>query len=324
MDIFKPCMAYVYRHIRLDKNVPFYIGISSDPEGNYRRSKNATRDKSYIWRRIVAKTEYEIEIMIEGLTWEQACEKEKEFIQLYGRVNKKTGTLANLTDGGEGNYGLVVTKETKELLSDINSIPIVQYDLDGKFIKVHKGSVEAAKSFSGSVTPIWGCANFLKHYFTAYGFLWRKYEGHTNNIFFDRAMYNKTVFGKKTIKVYAKNGCFIETCESVAFASRKYDVSSCDISSVLSGSRIAVDKYIFRYDDGDYSNIDTIELYRHINATKRKKVVKIDIESGKEIEIYESITIAAKANEKAFASSISACCRGFMSKSGGFKWQFKV
>ena len=30
-------MAYVYRHIRLDKNEPFYIGIGSD--ANYSRSR---------------------------------------------------------------------------------------------------------------------------------------------------------------------------------------------------------------------------------------------------------------------------------------------
>lgn len=28
-------MAYVYRHIRLDKNEPFYIGIGKDEGGKY-------------------------------------------------------------------------------------------------------------------------------------------------------------------------------------------------------------------------------------------------------------------------------------------------
>ena len=31
-------MAYIYRHIRLDKNEPFYIGIGSDVEGKYKRA----------------------------------------------------------------------------------------------------------------------------------------------------------------------------------------------------------------------------------------------------------------------------------------------
>jgi hypothetical protein len=33
-------MAYLYRHIRHDKNEPFYIGIGSD--NNYKRSKQVS------------------------------------------------------------------------------------------------------------------------------------------------------------------------------------------------------------------------------------------------------------------------------------------
>lgn len=91
-------MAYLYRHIRLDKNVPFYIGIGSSE--NYARAKDGVK-RSILWKRIAAKG-YEVEILIDGLTWEQACEKEKEFISIYGRIDLKTGTLANMTDGGDG------------------------------------------------------------------------------------------------------------------------------------------------------------------------------------------------------------------------------
>lgn len=316
-------MAYVYRHIRLDKNVPFYIGISADSGFNYTRSKNYSRDKSYIWRHIVAKTKYEIDIMMDGLTWEEACEKEKELIKLYGRINKKTGTLANLTDGGEGNVGQVVSKETRDRLSDINSIPVVQYDLNGKFIKLHKGSLSAAKYIGGKYGPVWACANLKKHNYTAYGFLWRKYEGHTNDIVFDLEKYTKTVFGRKGIKVYDKNGSFSESCQSISFAARKYNISNGEISSVLTGIQISSNNYIFRYEDGDYSDIDTKPLYRHINMNKRVPVVKLDIISGKELMTYESITMAAREHMGVSAPGISACCRKINKTAGGFKWEYK-
>jgi hypothetical protein len=96
-------MAYIYRHIRLDKNEPFYIGISN--LNDYSRS--TCIDRNDIWNKIVAKSDYEVEILLQDLTWQQACEKEKEFIKLYGRKNNNTGILANLTDGGEGVLGLV-------------------------------------------------------------------------------------------------------------------------------------------------------------------------------------------------------------------------
>lgn len=102
-------MAYLYRHIRIDKNEPFYIGIGSD--NSYRRA-NETSRRNIHWKNIVKKGEYKVEILIDDLTWEQACEKEKEFIALYGRANLNNGSLCNLTDGGEGLIN--PSKETRD------------------------------------------------------------------------------------------------------------------------------------------------------------------------------------------------------------------
>ena len=106
-------MAYLYRHIRLDKNEPFYIGISTD--SNYKRAFSKRRND--IWNKITSKTNYEVEILLDGLTWEEACNKEKEFIELYGKINKG-GILANLSDGGEGIIGIERTEEYKNKISN--------------------------------------------------------------------------------------------------------------------------------------------------------------------------------------------------------------
>jgi hypothetical protein len=107
-------MAYVYRHIRLDKNEPFYIGIGSDT--NYKRANWKFRNNN-IWNSIVNKTSYEVEILLDNITWDQACIKEKEFINLYGRKDIKTGILSNLTYGGEGTFGHILNEETKKNIS---------------------------------------------------------------------------------------------------------------------------------------------------------------------------------------------------------------
>ena len=118
---------YLYRHIRDDKNQPFYIGIGS----HYGKSTNKTNyygraytkcGRNNIWHKITNKTTYRVEILIDNLTKEQACNKEIEFIKLYGRVDKQTGTLSNLTDGGEINKGRIVT--------DIQKIKISQSALN--------------------------------------------------------------------------------------------------------------------------------------------------------------------------------------------------
>jgi hypothetical protein len=61
-------MAYLYRHIRLDKNEPFYIGISN-VDDEYRRAYRKTYRNKH-WTNIVKGTRYEVEILIDDLTIE--------------------------------------------------------------------------------------------------------------------------------------------------------------------------------------------------------------------------------------------------------------
>ncbi len=92
---------YLYRHIRLDKNEPFYIGVGTKNACKYCRAKTKLKRNKY-WERIVAKTPYEIEILIESNDYQFIMEKEREFIALYKRRDLENGSLCNLTDGGEG------------------------------------------------------------------------------------------------------------------------------------------------------------------------------------------------------------------------------
>lgn len=115
-------MAILYRHIRLDKNEPFYIGIG---EKESRAHKKHGRNE--FWKKIINKTDYRVEILFDDLTWEQAQEKEIEFISLYGRRDLGTGILVNLTDGGENppkmfghkfNLGRIPSLETRKKRSE--------------------------------------------------------------------------------------------------------------------------------------------------------------------------------------------------------------
>ncbi len=120
---------YLYRHIRLDKNIPFYIGIGSKNKndlkyGSYDRAFKSCNRNNY-WKNITNKTKYEVEILLETDNYDFLKEKEEEFIKLYGRVDLKTGTLANMTEGGEtGNRGkrIKVFDINKNFLSLYSSI----------------------------------------------------------------------------------------------------------------------------------------------------------------------------------------------------------
>ena len=129
-------MAYLYRHIRLDKNEVFYIGIADD--NGYKRSMSKySRNKH--WLSVVSKTDYEVEIVLDGLTKQEACEKEIEFITLYGRRDLKSGTLVNKTGGGEGSLKRVWTKEQIESVTIKNKNKIVSEKTKQKIKDSHVG-----------------------------------------------------------------------------------------------------------------------------------------------------------------------------------------
>ena len=105
----------VYRHIRLDKNEPFYIGIGKDEK----RAYDKTNSRNFIWKGIIKKSEYRVEILFEDLSIKDAKNKEIELIALYGKKINKTGTLANLSDGGDlSRLGTKHTSETKIKMSN--------------------------------------------------------------------------------------------------------------------------------------------------------------------------------------------------------------
>lgn len=101
---------YVYKHIRLDTNEIFYIGIGSIM--NYKRafSKQYRNDH---WHNIVNRYNYKVEILYDNLLVEEANNLEIELISLYGRKDLNKGSLVNLTNGGKGLCGYKHTDEHK-------------------------------------------------------------------------------------------------------------------------------------------------------------------------------------------------------------------
>lgn len=103
---------YLYRHIRLDTNKPFYIGIGSDTNGKYSRAYQKT-NRNPEWYSIIKQTEYKVEIMMEGLLEKQLYESEKFFISYYGRI-QDGGLLVNKSLGGKfGKLGSIDSIETR-------------------------------------------------------------------------------------------------------------------------------------------------------------------------------------------------------------------
>lgn len=113
---------YIYLH-KTKNGIPFYIGIGTKQFGDkgsfkkiYARAFSLAGRTSF-WHKIVKKHGISIEILVESSDYEFIKEQEIYFISKYGRRDLKKGTLCNLTDGGDGCLGHVLSEESKKKLS---------------------------------------------------------------------------------------------------------------------------------------------------------------------------------------------------------------
>lgn len=149
-------MAYLYRHIRLDKDEVFYIGIGGDTKNNYTRAYSKHQRNKHWYS--VSKNGFEVEIMFDDLDWDTACNKEKEFIKLYGRKDLGLGTLVNKTDGGEGGFGMIISAETRKKISAASLGKLYYTEEEWMNLEKQKNVIKLLKdNFStGKITKLLG------------------------------------------------------------------------------------------------------------------------------------------------------------------------
>jgi hypothetical protein len=109
MEEKKYCL---YQHIRKTDGIIFYIGIGD----NKRPYKKSSRNK--YWDHTVKKHGYNVRVLVDNISWNRACELETIMIAFYGRKDLGLGNLVNMTDGGEGTTGSIISKETREKIGN--------------------------------------------------------------------------------------------------------------------------------------------------------------------------------------------------------------
>lgn len=141
--ILKNGKYYLYRWMRKDKNQPFYIGIGTKKNLNslsYERANNIYR-RSTIFKFILNKTSCYYEIILESNNREFIKQKEIEFIKLYGRRDLNLGFLVNMTDGGDGAFGVKHSLERRLKNSERCKGRIMSIETRNKISKFQKGKI---------------------------------------------------------------------------------------------------------------------------------------------------------------------------------------
>lgn len=141
-------MAIVYQHRRKDNNSIFYIGIGKDIKRAYSK-----KNRNKHWVNIVSKCGYDVDILLNNIPYEDACNVEFGLVNSYGRIDLGTGILVNLTDGGKGSINFKHTEETIKKISGKNSH------------KYGKGYLQ-----KGDLNPMYGKKGELSHSFGKTGY----------------------------------------------------------------------------------------------------------------------------------------------------------
>jgi len=108
-------MAVVYEHLRNDTNEVFYVGIGAEENRVFDK-----HNRSPYWKHIVNKVGYSVNIIHKDIDWEEAKNIEILLIEKYGRKDLGKGNLVNMTDGGEGSPGVIISEETRKKISEAN------------------------------------------------------------------------------------------------------------------------------------------------------------------------------------------------------------
>lgn len=132
-------------------------------------------------------------------------------------------------------------------------------------------------------------------------------------------------YGKRVCEIDNQNN-IICIWNSLAEAGEQTKLDRYKISNVCNGIRLTTGNRTFRFLD---ENNEIIEPEKKINQitehriTKASKaVVQIDKSTDEIIQIYDNISLAAKAIQ-GDASVISKCCRGIKYKTHkGYKWKY--
>jgi len=227
--------------------------------------------------------------------------------------------LTNTTIGGEGGSGMKHSEERKQQISNFllgrvisqetrNKInkPILQYNLEGNFIREWKSATEVKNILglkNSEITAV--CKGRQK---TSYNFIWRYKNDPLNKKFILKYKNNN-----KAISQYDKHGKLINSFKSIKEASNYLKIGS---SGIVECCKKRFKKYygfIWRYKEDEDTNIN-------INK-EGKRVIQYDLESN---FIKEWKTLKEIEDNIGFKSSaISNCCRGISKTSYNYIWKFK-
>ena len=250
----------------------FYVGITGQEVERRWKNGEGYKTNTYFYKAInkYGWDNFKHIIFRENLTAKEAKSIEIKMIAILRSNNKKYGY--NITAGGDGSYGMIKSKETREKISKSltgrknpppsketrekisetkkgkknpmykHSSIVYQYDLDGNLLKSYQGTGEAERETGINKAGIVRCCN--GKYKQSGGYIWRyeRYANSTNKL-------NKVNRGNLVpVCQFDLDGNYINTYPSAMETQRQTATNSSKINMCCRGKRNKAGGYIWRYE----------------------------------------------------------------------------
>jgi hypothetical protein len=340
---------YLYRHIRLDKDEPFYIGIgtrlftrkSKNIENTYLRAHSKNRRNSH-WNNIVNKTSYKIEIICESFDYKFIENKEIEFIELYKR-KIDGGPLANSAKGGSLNIGWKLPKDKCDLIA----IRSRKYQEENKYVTSKEAFVyNENKQFLYSIPSLSELATKLNFNSSAnISNLMDKFKPNKFKIYLCSSFLTTEELELKCVEKqleiskrkhatakplyqYSLDGKFLQSFSGVRKAAKELDINYKTISCYTSPNNksfISLGYFL------SYDMLEPYEVKNQISIRTNKirelgsrKITLINIIqkdlNGKLIEKFDNMRSIILKNPTYKYANIASCISGNTKSAYSFKW----
>lgn len=213
---------YVYYHVRKDTNTIFYVGVGTKcKDMKYKRAKDY-RGRNPIWKNIVAKTDWYVEILKEFSTKEEALEYEVRLIDMFGIINEGF-QLANICKDSTSSI------EIQKMASKSTEKEIHKYDLEGFYIETYNSIVQASKENNCPAPSISISANNnYPNSISSGGFRWSFDK-------LEKLDYKKYIVHNKVkiVYKYSLDTVLLDTFNSLEEASKSVGVTNSAISIAI-------------------------------------------------------------------------------------------
>lgn len=278
---------YIYTHTRKDNGVVFYVGMGHTTEKPYRDRANNKKysHRSKLW--ISVFKDCNKDIIVEKVFFSnnisECSLKEKELIKKYGRIFNNTGTLVNMTTGGD--------------YSD--AFNVVEYNVNGKVIKRWENMYVAADFYGINFKNIHAA---ISNKNLSNGSQWLKIEKSE----IEKEIQPYVDPRQNKVLQFSLKGEFIKEFTSVKEASRKLKIDAASIINCLSNKRYSAGNFLWSYTD-------------EIKVKSKRCIIQYDIEMNK-IREFNSLEEIKKYLNLKSSTAIRNCFKGIQKQAYGFKW----